>query len=616
MFKILVFILLLLTVGQAAVYDWPMLLLPLPAAATDTVPAFLNQHGLRLILVVLAWAMMLLSWIAKKAPLGLRLQAMFYFNVQLALLGLAVFYPSLGVGLVLYSGLNWLLELSGFVLALSLFWHLRHGWQKRPASLMPSVMLGVALVATLLASLFGQWLSLPGYLPHWPSHYPLTLPMPDIMIWLTALGDWLLIETDTPTQALFAAQQLSMLVADVSIFCLALWALIQRHTPLLRGHAMWLLVLWLVQLGVSVALLQQSALLALSSWWQYSAFLLLPPLLGLGKERRYQRLRRVVETSASPDQTAEPAATPVDLLGRLQTQLGKTRGGLTGWLNDFAGAEASLDVILEQVESQLLMADVGITTTTTILEKLSTRLAGQTTVERAQLSRLLQEELTALLAPLSQPLVIDRQQRPFVILVVGVNGAGKTTTIGKLAKRLSHQGLNVMLAAGDTFRAAAVEQLQVWGERNHVPVVAQATGADSASVIFDALQSAQNKQVDVLIADTAGRLHTKSNLMEELKKVKRIMAKLDPGAPHEVLLVLDAGIGQNGLAQAKQFHDSMGVTGLALTKLDGTAKGGVIFALADQLKLPIRLIGVGEGIEDLQDFNAEHFITALFQQAP
>jgi fused signal recognition particle receptor len=224
----------------------------------------------------------------------------------------------------------------------------------------------------------------------------------------------------------------------------------------------------------------------------------------------------------------------------------------------------------------------------------------------------LKEELLAIVQPCSQPLQIPQQDKPFVILVVGVNGAGKTTTIGKLAKRLQAQGHSVMLAAGDTFRAAAVEQLQTWGERNHIHVVAQHTGADSASVIYDGVQSAQAKGIDVLIADTAGRLHTKSNLMDELKKVKRIMGKLDETAPHEVLLVLDAGTGQNALSQAKLFNETVALTGLVLTKLDGTAKGGVIFALAKQSGIPIRFIGIGEGIDDLQDFNAELFVDALF----
>ncbi|MEY4718727.1 MAG: hypothetical protein RL563_1345, partial [Pseudomonadota bacterium] len=224
----------------------------------------------------------------------------------------------------------------------------------------------------------------------------------------------------------------------------------------------------------------------------------------------------------------------------------------------------------------------------------------------------LKQNLYDMLQPCSHPLTIPQQEGPYVILVVGVNGAGKTTSIGKLAHRLQAQGHSVMLAAGDTFRAAAVEQLQTWGERNNVQVVAQHTGADSASVIFDALQSAKAKGIDVLIADTAGRLHTKSNLMEELAKIKRIMAKLDENAPHEVLLILDAGTGQNALSQAKQFNQAVNLTGLALTKLDGTAKGGIIFALANQLHIPIRFVGVGEAIEDLQDFDARTFVDALF----
>ncbi len=225
----------------------------------------------------------------------------------------------------------------------------------------------------------------------------------------------------------------------------------------------------------------------------------------------------------------------------------------------------------------------------------------------------LREDMQAMLEPSSKPLQIEGDKKPFVILVVGINGAGKTTTIGKLAKRLQNEGKSVMLAAGDTFRAAAVEQLQVWGERNSIPVIAQHSGADSASVIFDAVQAAQARGIDVVIADTAGRLHTQANLMEELKKVKRVMGKLDESAPHEVLLVLDAGTGQNALNQAQQFHAAVEVSGLALTKLDGTAKGGIIFAIARKTGLPIRFIGVGEGIDDLRPFDAREFVDALFE---
>ncbi|MBM4207528.1 MAG: signal recognition particle-docking protein FtsY [Gammaproteobacteria bacterium] len=316
----------------------------------------------------------------------------------------------------------------------------------------------------------------------------------------------------------------------------------------------------------------------------------------------------VTETT---DIYVEPA--PESLYLRLKSQLGRTRAGLGGILSTLQiGQKAVNKDLLEELEDGLLMADVGIDVTTKIINNLNQSLERHQLNDAAALRSALQTELLNIITPCNKPLVIPKKDGPFVILVVGVNGVGKTTTIGKLAKRLQAQGHSVMLAAGDTFRAAAVEQLQTWGERNNIQVVAQHTGADSASVIFDGIQSAQAKGIDVLIADTAGRLHTKDNLMEELKKVKRIMGKLDETAPHEVLLVLDAGTGQNALSQAKQFNEAVALTGLALTKLDGTAKGGVIFALAKQCGIPIRFIGVGEGIDDLQDFNAEAFVNALF----
>lgn len=303
------------------------------------------------------------------------------------------------------------------------------------------------------------------------------------------------------------------------------------------------------------------------------------------------------------------------LFSRMRAGLAKTGGNLTEGLgNIFMGLKEIDEDLLEELETQLLMADVGIEATEEIMAKLSEQVARKELANTEALYKALQAALAELLMPVQQPLLLDTHKKPFVILVVGVNGVGKTTTIGKLAKGFQNQGKQVMLAAGDTFRAAAVEQLQVWGERNNVPVIAQHTGADSASVVFDALQSAQSRDVDILIADTAGRLHNKDNLMDELAKVKRVMAKLDDSAPHEVLLVLDAGTGQNAINQAQQFSESAGVTGLALTKLDGTAKGGVIFALAKQLGLPVRFIGVGEGIDDLQPFEAKSFVRALFDQ--
>ncbi len=318
--------------------------------------------------------------------------------------------------------------------------------------------------------------------------------------------------------------------------------------------------------------------------------------------------------TAAPVEVAKPAD-KAGFFARLRQGLSKTSASLgEGMASLFLGRKVIDDDLLDELETRLLTADVGVEATSAIMQSLTKRVARKELADSGALYKALQDELAALLAPVEQPLRIPAQIRPYVILVVGVNGAGKTTTIGKLAKKLQLEGKKVMLAAGDTFRAAAVEQLQVWGERNNIAVIAQHTGADSASVIFDAVQAAKARGVDVLIADTAGRLHTKDNLMEELKKVRRVIGKLDEAAPHEVLLVLDAGTGQNAINQTKQFNQAVALTGLALTKLDGTAKGGVIFALAKQFGLPIRYIGVGEGIDDLRDFEAEAFVKALFSE--
>jgi len=291
---------------------------------------------------------------------------------------------------------------------------------------------------------------------------------------------------------------------------------------------------------------------------------------------------------------------------RLQAGLGKTRQALFGDIRNLFGGDGSLDEIMDELEMRLITADAGIEATEEIIQELRSNCRDAT-----QLLDQLQQILTTKLLPHERPLDIDQLPSPVVILVIGVNGAGKTTTIGKLANRYQQSGHKVMLAAGDTFRAAAVEQLQTWGQRHDVPVIAQSTGADSASVIYDALEAAKARGIDVLIADTAGRLHNKANLMDELAKIKRVLAKLDSNAPHETLLVLDAGTGQNAVSQASQFHDAIGITGLALTKLDGTAKGGVLFALARHFDLPVRFIGVGEQSDDLRDFNAADFVTAL-----
>ncbi len=299
---------------------------------------------------------------------------------------------------------------------------------------------------------------------------------------------------------------------------------------------------------------------------------------------------------------------------RLKRSLARTKANIgAGFFGLFKGKQID-DDLFEELEEQLLIADVGMDTTTKIIDSLTEKASRQELKDGEALYGLLKEEMADILSTVEKPLEVDTSKTPYVILMVGVNGVGKTTTIGKLAKQFQAEGKKVMLAAGDTFRAAAVEQLQVWGERNNVPVVAQHTGADSASVIYDAIESAKAKGVDVVIADTAGRLQNKSNLMEELRKIVRVMQKVDGSAPHEIMLTLDAGTGQNAISQAKLFSDAAPLTGITLTKLDGTAKGGVIFALADQFQIPIRYIGVGEGIDDLRPFETQEFIDALFSR--
>lgn len=297
---------------------------------------------------------------------------------------------------------------------------------------------------------------------------------------------------------------------------------------------------------------------------------------------------------------------------RLVKGLLKTKQNIGAGFRGFFLGKKIDDELFEELEEQLLIADIGVPTTSKIIKNLTEHASRKELQDAELLYQQLKVEMANILEPVAKPLVIDNTKKPYVILMVGVNGVGKTTTIGKLARKFQAEGKSVMLAAGDTFRAAAVEQLQVWGERNHIPVVAQSTGSDSASVIFDAMQSAAARNIDILIADTAGRLQNKNNLMDELKKIVRVMKKYDETAPHEIMLTLDAGTGQNAISQAKLFNEAVGLTGISLTKLDGTAKGGVIFAIADQFKLPIRYIGVGEKIEDLREFNAKEFIEALF----
>ncbi len=301
-------------------------------------------------------------------------------------------------------------------------------------------------------------------------------------------------------------------------------------------------------------------------------------------------------------------------MARLRERLAKTRTSLFGGLSELLlGKKHIDDEVLEELETRLLMADVGMKTTREMIQRLTEQVSRQELPEGEALLTALRQQMEAILIPCSQPLQISAA-RPFVILMIGVNGVGKTTTIGKLAQRLQSQGHSVLLAAGDTFRAAAVEQLQVWGERNGVPVIAQQHGADSAAVSFDAIHAAQARGTDVVIADTAGRLHTQNNLMAELRKIKRVIGKQDPSAPHEVMLVVDATTGQNALSQAREFHQAVGLTGITLTKLDGTAKGGIVLAIANELQVPIRFIGVGESVDDLRPFSAHEFVTALLDQ--
>jgi fused signal recognition particle receptor len=314
----------------------------------------------------------------------------------------------------------------------------------------------------------------------------------------------------------------------------------------------------------------------------------------------------------SPQDARTPSTRP-GFLGRLRQRLNRGDSWLTRDLGELVGGRRIDAAILEELETRLLTADVGVEATARILGELRPRVARDELADAAALRRALREIVAAILAPCARPLVIERTHKPFVILVVGVNGSGKTTTIGKLARRCAAQGASVLLAAGDTFRAAAIEQLKVWAERAGAEFAAQLPGADPGAVVFDALEAARSRGCDVVLADTAGRLHSQSHLMEELKKVRRVIQRSDPSAPHEVLLVLDANQGQNALSQAREFHAAVGVTGLVLTKLDGTAKGGIVVAIAQQLGIPIRFIGVGESAEDFGEFDAAAFAAALVE---
>ena len=334
------------------------------------------------------------------------------------------------------------------------------------------------------------------------------------------------------------------------------------------------------------------------------------------EEAENERLEQERITAELAIEEAKKAEKPKKegFFSRLKKGLLKTRVNIgSGFASIFSGKKID-DELFEDLETQLLTADLGVDTTMKLIDSLTDAANRKQLKDGDALYELMKQEMAAMLKTAEQPLVITKDKKPFVILMVGVNGVGKTTTIGKMAKQFQSEGKSVMLAAGDTFRAAAVEQLQVWGERNSIPVIAQHTGADSASVVFDAFQAAKARNIDVLIADTAGRLQNKDNLMQELEKIARVMKKIDPDAPHEVMLTIDAGTGQNAISQVNLFNQCVGLTGITLSKLDGTAKGGVIFAVADKFNIPIRYIGVGEGIDDLRAFKSDDFIDALFSQ--
>jgi fused signal recognition particle receptor len=336
-------------------------------------------------------------------------------------------------------------------------------------------------------------------------------------------------------------------------------------------------------------------------------------MFGFGKKTDKSQDKPEKLQDKPQDKPQDKSTEKKGFFARLKEGLSKTRQQLTAGLAKLLGGKKAIDEkLLEEMETLLLMADVGVEATNVLIKDLTERVARKQLADSEALFQALREDMVAILRPVERPLVLPADSgKPYVILMVGVNGSGKTTTIGKLAKRFQAEGRSVMLAAGDTFRAAAIEQLKVWGERNNVPVIAQHNRADSASVVYDALQAATARGIDVLIADTAGRLHTQTNLMEELKKVRRVINKLDSAAPHETILIVDACIGQNALVQAKQFHEAIGLSGVVITKLDGTAKGGIVFAMAKKVGLPIRFIGVGEQLDDLRPFEAASFVEAL-----
>lgn len=594
-----------------------------PGAAIDSAKAWkeMTHRYLAGTLAVMVLIMLPLAWRLPKPS----------FAISLGVAGLMLLQAALGMWTVELKVMP-VVVLSHLLGGLLTFWTLSWCFLRtrpdvvvRPQVQGPAKFAVAGMLLLMLQILLGGWVS-SNYAALACSDFPRCngsyWPLGDYWAALNPFGS----DIQAYPEAKVAAHWLHRVGAAISFIVLSLLMLSatdEVNPKPVRRAGVLLSLLLLVQIGLGIASIKHALPLWVAVAHNGVAALLMLPLLAIYFYSRYalpgEQLEPLVgdlEPAEQPQvvaprlEEAQPA--PESLYQRLKNQLHKTRGSLGGVLSGLKGRTSVTRELLEEVEANLLMADIGIDTTSEIIKHLSDSLEHDQLRDGAAIEQALKDKLYQMLEPCSLPLQIGKQDGPFVILVVGVNGVGKTTSIGKLAHRLQTQGHSVMLAAGDTFRAAAVEQLQTWGERNNVQVVAQHTGADSASVIFDALQSAKAKGIDVLIADTAGRLHTKSNLMEELAKIKRIMAKLDETAPHEVLLILDAGTGQNALSQAKQFDQAVKLTGLALTKLDGTAKGGIIFALANQLQVPIRFIGVGEGIADLQDFDARNFIDALF----
>ncbi len=606
----------------------------IPNEIVQAVKEWADYRAAIILLGVFALFLTVFAWMQER----FRLAAVASTNILLAVLGLQLVLGMWGAKAkmmpVVVSGQL----LLGFITLWLLFWiYLRSNPkievnQKKGGAAGPALLARFAMLGLTLQIVLGFWLSTnqaglacTGF----PNCNGSWMPAVD---YLAGLNLFSAFETGYSGILSFDGQvavnwvhRIGALVSFVLLTWVMLVATSEQYARPVRKSGLLLSILVLVELVLGILSVKFELPLALVVAHSLFASLLMFPLIAISF---YSRHTYTDEAAVGDEIAVEPAEeegedasavvpeklpTPESLYLRLKTQLKKTRTGLGSVLASFpVGQKVINQDFLEEIEASLISADLGIETTTGIISQLTDRLERHQLNDGEALETSLKQILLEILRPSDKPLKIPEQDAPYVILVVGINGVGKTTTIGKLAKRLKTQGHSVMLAAGDTFRAAAVEQLEVWGERNEIHVVAQHTGADSASVIYDAVQSAQAKGINVLIADTAGRLHTKSNLMDELSKIKRIMKKVDETAPHEVLLVLDAGTGQNAISQTKIFNDVVGLTGLALTKLDGTAKGGVIFSLANQFRLPIRFIGVGEGIDDLQDFDAKSFVDALF----